>query len=189
MPELNKFETNGVFGYRYFAENWKQHNKIIFKCVNNAVGPIFNESFVEKEVYGLVSWIVHRTHCKTLDAAGKKKISDVSKHSLSLLGKKKLFAIHACRNQWQKNEIKRRKRKKRRTRKKVNSKKKNKQARQRWISKSGTVLKSWSKLRPSINGWEEHRHVQPLMMHALSSSTQREPIWTRLLANFRAGTK
>ena len=66
---------------------------------------------------------MHRTHCKTLDAAGKKN-SAVSKCSLSLLGKKKLFAIHASRTQWQKNEIKRRKRKKRCMRKKANSKKK-----------------------------------------------------------------
>ena len=32
----------------YFAENWKHCNKIIFKCVNSAMRPIFNESFVEK---------------------------------------------------------------------------------------------------------------------------------------------
>ena len=29
-------------------ENWKHCSKIIFKCVNNAVGPIFNEKVVEK---------------------------------------------------------------------------------------------------------------------------------------------
>ena len=32
----------------YFVENWKHYNKIIFKCVNSAVGPIFNEKVVEK---------------------------------------------------------------------------------------------------------------------------------------------
>ena len=32
----------------YFAENWKHYSKIIFKYVNNAVEPIFNENFVEK---------------------------------------------------------------------------------------------------------------------------------------------
>ena len=36
----------------YFAENWKYYSKIIFKCVNSAVGPIFNKSFVKKEVCG-----------------------------------------------------------------------------------------------------------------------------------------
>ena len=34
----------------YFAEteNWKYCNKIIFKCVNSTVGPIFNEKVTEK---------------------------------------------------------------------------------------------------------------------------------------------
>ena len=30
------------------AENWKYYSKIIFKCVNSDVEPIFNESFAEK---------------------------------------------------------------------------------------------------------------------------------------------
>ena len=39
-------------------ESWKHYSKIIFKCVNSAVWPIFNESFVEKiGLWG--SWIVH----------------------------------------------------------------------------------------------------------------------------------
>ena len=45
----------------YFAENWKHCNKIIFKCVNSIVRPIFNEKIVEK--WGL--WVprtVHGTH-------------------------------------------------------------------------------------------------------------------------------
>ena len=36
----------------YFVENWKYYSKIIFKCVNSVVRPIFNESFAEKEVCG-----------------------------------------------------------------------------------------------------------------------------------------
>ena len=34
----------------YFAEieNWKYYSKIIFKCVNSTVGPIFNEKIDEK---------------------------------------------------------------------------------------------------------------------------------------------
>ena len=33
----------GLFGYRLLLkiENWKYYNKIIFKCVNSAVGPSF----------------------------------------------------------------------------------------------------------------------------------------------------
>ena len=47
----------------YFAEteNWKHCSKIIFKCMNSAVRPIFNEKITEK--WSL--WIpctVHRTH-------------------------------------------------------------------------------------------------------------------------------
>ena len=34
----------------YFAENWKYCSKIIFKCMNSAVIPIFNESFAEKKI-------------------------------------------------------------------------------------------------------------------------------------------
>ena len=30
------------------TENRKHCSKIIFKCVNNSMGPIFNENFVEK---------------------------------------------------------------------------------------------------------------------------------------------
>ena len=32
----------------YFAKNWKHYIKIIFKYVNSAVGPIFNEKIAEK---------------------------------------------------------------------------------------------------------------------------------------------
>ena len=47
----------------YFTENWKHCSKIIFKCVNSAMRPIFNESFVEKR--GLwVLWIVYGTYWK-----------------------------------------------------------------------------------------------------------------------------
>ena len=45
----------------YFAENWKNCSKIIFKCVNSAVRHIFNEKVDEK--WSLwVPWIVHGTH-------------------------------------------------------------------------------------------------------------------------------
>ena len=36
----------------YFAKNWKHYSKIIFKCVNSVMWPIFKEIFGEKEVYG-----------------------------------------------------------------------------------------------------------------------------------------
>ena len=40
----------------YFAENWKHCSKIIFKCVNDAIRPIFNESLYEKKRFmGLVN--------------------------------------------------------------------------------------------------------------------------------------
>ena len=39
--------------------NWKHYSKIIFKCVNSTVEPIFNEKVVEK--WSLWDpWIVHR---------------------------------------------------------------------------------------------------------------------------------
>ena len=34
--------------WAYFCWNWKLYNKIIFKCVNSAVRPIFNEKVAEK---------------------------------------------------------------------------------------------------------------------------------------------
>ena len=34
--------------WTYFCWNWKHCSKIIFKCVNNAVWPIFNEKIAEK---------------------------------------------------------------------------------------------------------------------------------------------
>ena len=60
--------TEWAFGFAfsphvqcYFAENWKHYSKIIFKCVNSAVGPIFNEKVAEK--WSLwVPCIVHETH-------------------------------------------------------------------------------------------------------------------------------
>ena len=41
----------GPFGYNLFllkTENWKHSSKIIFKCVNSVVRPIFNEKVTEK---------------------------------------------------------------------------------------------------------------------------------------------
>ena len=34
--------------WAYFCWNWKHCSKIIFKCVNSIMGPIFNEKVVEK---------------------------------------------------------------------------------------------------------------------------------------------
>ena len=44
----------------YFAKNWKYCSKIIFKYVNSAVRPIFNENFDEKRDL----WTVHGIHWK-----------------------------------------------------------------------------------------------------------------------------
>ena len=47
--------THGIrLDTTYFAKNWKQSNKIIYKCMNSAVGLIFNESFVEKKIVSRV---------------------------------------------------------------------------------------------------------------------------------------
>ena len=40
--------TKGPFEYNLFCWNWKHCSKIIFKYVNSAVGPIFNEKVAEK---------------------------------------------------------------------------------------------------------------------------------------------
>ena len=46
--------TKSLFGYPLFlkTKNWKHYSKIIFKCVNNTIGPNFNENFVEKSTCG-----------------------------------------------------------------------------------------------------------------------------------------
>ena len=56
----------------YFAENWKYCSKIIFKCVNNAVRPIFNENFTEK-ICLWVPWTVHGIHWKSMKHFSQKK--------------------------------------------------------------------------------------------------------------------
>ena len=44
--------------WAYFCWNWKHCGEIIFKCVNSAVGSIFNEKVAEKcNLWDL--WIVH----------------------------------------------------------------------------------------------------------------------------------
>ena len=60
----------GPFGYSLFCwklkiENWKYCSKIIFKCVNSAVWPIFNEKVAENWIVW-VPWTMHRTHWYTL---------------------------------------------------------------------------------------------------------------------------
>ena len=42
-PQLRIYEDTA-----YFAENLKHYSKIIFKCVNSTVEPIFNEKVAEK---------------------------------------------------------------------------------------------------------------------------------------------
>ena len=50
--------------YLLKTENWKHCSKIIFKCVNSAIEPIFNESFVEKRDLWVL-WTMHGTHWQT----------------------------------------------------------------------------------------------------------------------------
>ena len=70
----------------YFCWNWKHCNKIIFKCVNSTVGPIFNFFFWIKWLW--VSWTVllqcvNSDNClKKQKTHGKKKAENVNvKHS------------------------------------------------------------------------------------------------------------
>ena len=48
--EQNHLDIKGPFGYRWKlkTETEKYCSKIIFKCVNNTVGPIFNKKVAEK---------------------------------------------------------------------------------------------------------------------------------------------
>ena len=49
------------------TENWKHCNKIIFKCVNSAVGPIFNiYFFLNKVVVGPVNSALCLLHCESM---------------------------------------------------------------------------------------------------------------------------
>ena len=59
----------------YFAENWKYCSKIIFKCMNSAVIPIFNESFAEKKICGSCEQCTESTEnaLALLKCASKKK--------------------------------------------------------------------------------------------------------------------
>ena len=47
--------------WTYFCWNWKHYSKIIFKCVNSAVRPIFNMFFWIKWLW--VQWIVREQCC------------------------------------------------------------------------------------------------------------------------------
>ena len=47
-------------------ENWKHFSKIIFKCVNSAVGPIFNIFFLNKVVVGLVNSALCLLHSESM---------------------------------------------------------------------------------------------------------------------------
>ena len=44
------FDIKGLFGYNWKLKlkTEKHYSKIIFKCVNSTVGPIFNEKIAEK---------------------------------------------------------------------------------------------------------------------------------------------
>ena len=60
----------------YFAEteNWKHCSKIIFKCINSIVGPIFNEK-VDKKWSLWDPWIVHLciVHKRPVNSCGWRK--------------------------------------------------------------------------------------------------------------------
>ena len=54
--------------WAYFCWNWKYCNKIIFKCMNSTMEPIFNEKVVGKRDLW-VPWTVHGTHWCALSTA------------------------------------------------------------------------------------------------------------------------
>ena len=59
----------------YFAEieNWKYYSKIIYKYVNNAVRPIFNEKVAEKWSLWVREQIVHGRLGQQLQLEKKKR--------------------------------------------------------------------------------------------------------------------
>ena len=75
------FDIMGPFGYSLLGwklktENWKHCNKIIFKCVNSVIGPIFNEKVAEKWslwVPCMCCWNVHCTLMKSQQLRLKKE--------------------------------------------------------------------------------------------------------------------
>ena len=63
-----------VENWKLKIKNWKHCSKIIFKCVNSTVRPIFNEKVVEKWCLW-VSWIVEgcTVHAKSQHSRLKRK--------------------------------------------------------------------------------------------------------------------
>ena len=61
VPPIKNSHLGVYLDIAYFAKNWKHGSKIIFKCMNGVVGPIFNECLCEQR--GLwVPWRMHETH-------------------------------------------------------------------------------------------------------------------------------
>ena len=71
----------GSFGYNWKlkTETEKHCSKIIFKCVNNIVGPIFNEKVTEKWCLWVLwteyRYTVHERKVKSSDFEKKKKVT------------------------------------------------------------------------------------------------------------------
>ena len=86
--------------WAYFYWNWKHYSKIIFKCVNCIVGPIFNEKVIEK--WNL--WVYKQytnalfTHWKSTNPALKKnnnkKRAETQTHCVSTQSKRYLTDSH-----------------------------------------------------------------------------------------------
>ena len=55
--------------------NWKYYSKIIFKCVNSIVWPIFNEKLLKNEIYGSMNsaWVYCSRLTWSNSTAEKKK--------------------------------------------------------------------------------------------------------------------
>ena len=54
---ISKIKLRVCLDTAYFVENWKHCNKIIFKCVNSAMGPIFKFFLWIKWLWA--PWIMH----------------------------------------------------------------------------------------------------------------------------------
>ena len=79
QTQIFNLEQRVCLDRTYFAEteNWKYCSKIIFKCVNNTVGPIFNEKIDKKwslwDLWTVHKCTVHRKTGQTLRLKKKKR--------------------------------------------------------------------------------------------------------------------
>ena len=83
---VNYIDTKGLFRYNLFllkTKKWKHYSKIIFKYVNNVVGPIFNEKVTKKwslwDPWTVHECTVHGRVIKSCSLKKKKKTAQIGK--------------------------------------------------------------------------------------------------------------